>query len=143
MTNFFFIIGTRFDQSKETLGLGFANLVSGIMGGTPCTGVLVRTGVNISSGANDKTSQFLNAVTVLIITLTLLPSFTYIPMPCVASILMVSAFRLIPLTIMKELWKINKAELVILIFTMIICVFKDGALGLMIGGAISILRNGK
>lgn len=113
------------------------------MGGTPCTGVLVRTGVNVSSGANDKTSQFLNAVTVLIITLTLLPSFTYIPMPCVASILMVSAFRLIPLTIMKELWKINKAELVILIFTMIICVFKDGALGLMIGGAISILRNGK
>ena len=118
-------------------------MFAGIMGGTPCTGVLVRTAVNVASRANDKASQFLNAVTVLIITLTLLPSFTYIPMPCIASILMVSAFRLVPITVMKELWRVNKPELVILILTMLICVFMDGALGLMIGGAIALLRNAK
>lgn len=48
--------GTRFDEAKETMGMGIANLVTGLMGGTPCTGVLVRTGVNISSGATDKIS---------------------------------------------------------------------------------------
>ena len=64
-------------------------------------------------------------------------------MPCIASILMVSAFRLIPITVMKELWRVDKAEFVILIVTMLICVFMDGALGLMIGGAIAIMRNAK
>lgn len=48
--------GTRFDETKETMAMGVANFVSGFMGGTPCTGVLVRTGVNIASGANDKMS---------------------------------------------------------------------------------------
>ena len=39
--------GTRFDQSKECGGLAVANVVSGLLGGTPCTGVLVRTAVNV------------------------------------------------------------------------------------------------
>lgn len=134
---------TRFDQSKECFGLGFANILSGFFGGTPCTGVLVRTAVNVASGANNKMSQFLNAVTVLVMTLTILPLFTYIPMPCIASILMVSACRLIPIGVMKELWKVDKAELLILLVTAFICVFMDGALGLMIGGAIALLRNAR
>lgn len=59
--------GTRFDQAKETFGMGLGNVVAGFFGGTPCTGVLVRTGVNIASGATDKISQFINAICVLII----------------------------------------------------------------------------
>ena len=48
--------GTRFHQSKEIFGMSLGNMLSGLLGGTPCTGVLVRTGVNIKSGANDKIS---------------------------------------------------------------------------------------
>lgn len=38
---------TRFDQSKEIFGMSIANIFCGLMGGTPCTGVLIRTNVNI------------------------------------------------------------------------------------------------
>lgn len=88
--------GTRFDQSKEVLALGVANMFTGIMGGTPCTGVLVRTAVNISSGATHKTSQFINAIVVMIMIFVVMPVFTFIPMPVIASILVCSAWRLIP-----------------------------------------------
>jgi SulP family sulfate permease len=47
--------------------MGLGNVVCGLFGGTPCTGVLVRTGVNIASGATNKISQFINAISVLII----------------------------------------------------------------------------
>lgn len=47
--------------------MGLGNVVSGFFGGTPCTGVLVRTGVNVASGATNKISQFINSVSVLII----------------------------------------------------------------------------
>jgi len=59
--------GTRFDPAQETFGMGVANVVSGLFGGTPCTGVLVRTGVNVASGATNKISQFINAISVLLI----------------------------------------------------------------------------
>jgi MFS superfamily sulfate permease-like transporter len=120
--------------------MSLGNALSGLMGGTPVTGVLVRTGVNISSGATDKTSQFLNSLVVLFITLLFMPAFVYIPLPCIGAILIVAASRLFPYTVMKDLWAYDKAEFLVLLFTCGICVFEDGAIGLMVGGVVSILR---
>ena len=60
-------------------------------------------------------------------------------MPIIASILMVSCFKLIPIKIMKELYKRNKFDLVILLSTWLICIFFDGAIGLLTGGAFSLV----
>ena len=109
------------------------------MGGLPCTGVLVRTAVNFQTGANHKASQFINSIFVFVIVLVFLSGFAHIPMPVIASILMVSCFRLIPVNIMKELYKINKFDLFILLSTWLICIFFDGAIGLLTGGAFSIV----
>ena len=55
--------------------MSLGNTLAGFMGGAPCTGVLVRTGVNVTTGATDKISQLINAVVVLLITLVLTNSF--------------------------------------------------------------------
>ena len=109
------------------------------MGGLPCTGVLVRTAVNFQTGANHKASQFINSIFVFVIVLVFLSGFAHSPMPVIASILMVSCFRLIPVKIMKELYKINKFDFFILLSTWLICIFFDGAIGLLTGGAFSIV----
>ena len=77
----------------EVRGLAISNFVCGLLGATPCTGVLVRTAVNVASGATYKISQFINGVVVLIVILLLLPCFTYIPMPVIASILITSSSK--------------------------------------------------
>lgn len=133
--------GTRFDGSVEIRGLAVANLVCGLFGATPVTGVLVRTAVNVASGATDKLSQFINAVVVLIVILLLLPAFTYIPMAVIASILITSSCRLIPKKIIAHLFHLDKLECFILLFTGALCVLVDGALGLLIGGGIALLVN--
>ena len=56
----------------EIFGMSVGNLFSGLMGGTPCTGVLVRTAVNIDYGGESKASQLINSIYVLIITTTLM-----------------------------------------------------------------------
>ena len=66
--------------------------------------------------------------------------FTYIPMAVIASILITSACRLVPKTIMRELWNVDKFEFWLLIITWLICVFKDGAVGLLIGAFIAFLK---
>ena len=120
--------------------MSLGNMLSGFLGGTPCTGVLVRTGVNVRTGATDKMSQMINGFVVLIITLLFMPAFVFVPLPCIAAILIVAASNLIPFEKMSELLDYDIAEFIILILTTIICVLVDGAVGLMIGGVISILR---
>ena len=71
----------------------------------------------------------------------LLPMFTYIPMPVIASILMTSAFRLVPIKDIKQLFKEDKPDLFILLFTTATCIFVDGAVGLLLGGFFALMRN--
>lgn len=113
------------------------------MGGTPCTGVLIRTNVNIQTKATHKTSQFINAMVVLLVVLFLSPIFTYIPMSVIASILVTSSCRLVPMKVMKDLWKCDRFEFWLLIITWLICVFKDGAIGLIMGSFLSFLKLSK
>ena len=133
-------LGTRFNQSQEVFGLALGNMLSGALGGSPVTGVLVRTSVNVTSGATYKTSQFINSLFVLLIVLVFMPAFVYMPLPAIASILITSAFRMIPFKVMKHLIQVDPAEFVVLLTTMIVCVMVDGAVGLGVGGVISVLR---
>lgn len=123
--------------------MSLANMVSGLLGGTPCTGVLVRTAVNIGSGATHKTSQFINALVVFIIVAIGAPIFVYLPMPVIAAILVTSSCRLVPLTVMDKLWHLDRPEFFILIISWLICIFADGAAGLLVGGFVSLLRLAK
>jgi len=120
--------------------MSLGNILSGLMGGTPCTGVLVRTAVNCTAGATDKMSQFINAVVVFLIVYLFMPGFVYMPLPVIAPILVTSACRLVPIKVIKELWVLDKTEVAILFVTALVCIFVDSALGLMVGGVISILR---
>lgn len=131
---------TRFDQSQEIFGMAICNMVCGLLGGTPCTGVLIRTNVNIQTKATHKMSQFINAVFVFFTVVLFMNIFTYIPMAVIASILVTSSCRLVPKTIMRQLWNTDKFEFWILIITWLICVFKDGAVGLLIGAFLSFLK---
>jgi hypothetical protein len=42
---------------------------------------------------------------------------------------------------MYYLWSVDKVELFVLIFTAFVCIFEDGALGLLAGAFISLLIN--
>lgn len=77
------------------------------------------------------------------IVLLLSPVFVYLPMSVIASILVTSSCRLVPMTVMKQLWNADIGEFWILIVTWLICVFKDGAVGLLIGAFISFLKMAK
>ena len=62
-------------------------------------------------------------------------------MPVIASILITSACRLIPKKIIAHLYHLDKFECFMLLFTAALCVFVDGAFGILIGGVITLLVN--
>jgi len=122
--------------------MSLANLFSGLMGGTPCTGVLVRTAVNIDYGGESRASQLINSVYVLIITLTLIKVFVFLPNPVIAAMLMVSCMNL-GKSGYNELKKFKEAgayfDIATFIVTCLLCVIFDGAIGLAVGLTVRII----
>jgi len=89
------IAGTRHRSNMEVVAQGFANMASPLFGGLPATGVIARTGTNISAGAQTPVSGVLHAVFVLIFILALAPLASYLALPCLAAVLLNVAWRLI------------------------------------------------
>jgi MFS superfamily sulfate permease-like transporter len=46
----------KYNRSQEVLGLSISNIVCGALGGLPCSSTLLRTTVNVASGASSKLS---------------------------------------------------------------------------------------
>jgi SulP family sulfate permease len=70
-----------FDEIEEIYALTLGQILSGICGGMPCTGVFVRTNLNQANRANHTLSQFVNAVIVLVVTAVAMPIFSCPPPP--------------------------------------------------------------
>lgn len=130
---------TRFNPRKELLGLSFANIFSGIFGGLPATGVFVRTGLNVKSGATHKTSQILQALFVALISIILFKTFTYLPLAIIASILIFSAFRMIEFSDLKKYWKYSKKDFIVSLLVIVLMIAVDSVVGLLAGTILALL----
>lgn len=133
------ITNTKFSPQKELLGLGLANIVSGLAGGLPATGVFIRTGLNIRSGAKHKTSSGIAAVFTAILALLFLPFFEYIPMPVIAAILFNTAIGLIEVHHFNRYWKEDKNSLIVALTVAFVTVVADASIGILIGVAMALL----
>ena len=130
---------TKFNSRKELLGLSLANIISGIFGGLPATGVFVRTGLNIKSNATHKTSQILNALFVAAIGLLLFKVFIYIPLCVVAGILIYAAIKMVEMHELQYLYERSKKDFIIAIGVAVLMFTIDTIVGLMVGVVIVLL----
>jgi sulfate permease, SulP family len=87
--------GGRHRSNAEVLGQGIANIASPLFGGLPATGVIARTGTNISAGAKTPLSGVMHAVFVLLFMLLMAPLASYLALPCLAAVLLNVSWRLI------------------------------------------------
>jgi sulfate permease, SulP family len=85
------------EPNLELFGQGFANTAVGLMSGMPVTGVVVRSGVNLQSGARTRVSALLHAVLLAVCVLYLGDVISRVPLAALAGLLCVIGFRLIEL----------------------------------------------
>ncbi|MDQ5883109.1 MAG: sulfate permease, SulP family [Patescibacteria group bacterium] len=130
---------SRFDSRKELLGLSLANIGSGFFGGLPATGVFVRTGLNVKSGATHKTSQIIQSVFVGLISVLLFQTFTYMPLAIIASILIFSSVKMLEIKDLKKYWKYSKKDFIVAILVVVLMVGIDSVVGLLAGTVLALL----
>lgn len=86
---------TRHRSNMEIVAQGAANIGSALFGGLPATGVIARTGTNIQAGAKTPVAGILHALFVLMFMLLLAPLASYLALPCLAAVLLATAWRLL------------------------------------------------
>ncbi|MGC9944457.1 MAG: SulP family inorganic anion transporter [Verrucomicrobiota bacterium] len=88
------MIDDRHDSNQELMGQGVANLVMGIFGGMPCTGVIARTAANVRSGGKTPVAGMLHSVTVLLVLLVAAPLANNLPLAALSAVLVVVSLRM-------------------------------------------------
>ena len=98
------------NPNLELFGQGVANFVTGLMQGLPVTGVIVRSGVNVQSGARTRLSGFFHAVFLAAAVLFLSRHIAKVPLAALGGLLCVVGWRLLEVNEFIKLLRDEKIE---------------------------------
>lgn len=129
--------GDKHHSNLEILGQGIANLASGLAGGMVVSGVIVRSSVNVQSGAKNRLASFFHAMFLLVSALFLGVVISKIPIASLAGLLCIIGFRLVEVSELFHLLKQNKALALGFIITAAGTVSNHIVMGLALGLIIS------
>lgn len=133
---------TPLDRELKAQGVG--NMVSGLLGGLPITSVIVRSSVNVSSGAKTKASAITHGFLLLIAVFTIPQWLNLIPLSALASILIITGYKLANPSIFKSIFSKGWSQFLPFLITIIAIVFTDLLIGIGIGlivGLYFVLRS--
>ncbi len=88
------MIDDRHDSNQELMGQGVANVVMGIFGGMPCTGVIARTATNVRGGGKTPVAGMIHSLTILIVLLAAAPLAKNIPIAALSAVLVIVSLRM-------------------------------------------------
>ena len=120
------VIGDHHNSNTELIGQGIANIASPIFGGIPATGAIARTMTNINNGGRTPIAGIIHAIVLLLIFLFLMPLAQYIPMACLAGVLVVVAYGMSGWRSFLSMTRRNpKSDVTVLLLTFFLTIVFD------------------
>ncbi|MGF4043553.1 SulP family inorganic anion transporter [Paenarthrobacter nitroguajacolicus] len=129
--------GSRTNLNRELVGQGSANVVSGMLGGLPVTGVIVRSATNVEAGAKSRTSAILHGVWVLVFSALFAGLIQLIPLSVLAGLLLVIGAKLIKVADIRT--SLRTGDLLVYSVTLVCVVALNLLEGVIIGLALAAL----
>ena len=133
------VIGDHHDSNQELVGQGIANILSPLFGGIPATGAIARTMTNINNGGRTPVAGIVHAAVLLLIFLLLMPLARYIPMACLAGVLVVVSYNMSGWRTFRELLRNPKADVAVLLITFFLTVVFDLTVAIEFGLVLACL----
>ena len=127
------VIGARHSSNTELIAQGVANLASPIFGGIPATGAIARTMTNINNGGRTPVAGIVHAVVLLLIFLFLMPLAKYIPMACLAGVLVIVSYGMSGWRSFASIMKHPKSDVIVLWVTFLLTVIFDLTIAIEVG----------
>lgn len=133
------VTGKRHNANTELIGQGVANIVTPFFGGIPATGAIARTMTSINNGGKTPVTGLIHAVVLLLIFLFLMPYAVYIPLACLAAILVIVAYNMSEWRTFRYLLKGDKTDIVVLLITYFLTVLIDLTVAIEVGLVLAII----
>lgn len=132
---------SKTDYDKEIIAQGIGNSISGMLGGLPITGVIVRSAANINADAQTRMSAVLHGVWLLLFVTAFPTILNYIPISALAAILVYTGYKLIDVAAAKYIFKLSKGEFAIYLITLVAILFTNLFEGILIGFACAFIKS--
>jgi MFS superfamily sulfate permease-like transporter len=131
---------TRTNYDRELAAQGVGNMVCGLLGALPMTGVIVRSSANVDAGAKTRLSTILHGLWLLVFVALLAHVLRMIPTSALAAMLVYTGYKLINFRVIRSLKKYGWGEVIVYFATLgtIVCV--DLLTGVITGIALSAAK---
>jgi len=137
------VIGDRHNSNTELIGQGIANVITPFFGGIPATGAIARTMTNINNGGRTPVAGIIHAIVLLIILLVLMPLAGYIPMACLAGVLVIVSYNMSGWRTFRAMMHNPKSDVSVLLVTFFLTIVFDLTVAIGFGlilGCLLLLR---
>lgn len=124
--------------NRELLAQGMGNMLSGFFGGLPVTGVIVRSSANVDAGARTRLSAIIHGLWLIIAVIALGAALNRIPLAALASILLVTGYKLSTPALWKSAWRLGWSHFIPFAITIVAILFTDLLRGIGIGLVVGI-----
>ena len=133
------VTGSRTNSNTELIGQGLANVAVPFFGGIPVTGAIARTMTNITNGGRSPIAGIVHALVLLLIFLFLMPLINYVPMSCLAAVLVVVAYNMSGWRTVVGIFKSPKSDISVLLVTFFLTVIFDLTIAIEIGLLLAVV----
>ncbi|MBS1821896.1 MAG: SulP family inorganic anion transporter [Acidobacteria bacterium] len=129
---------TNYDRELAAQGVG--NLLCGLVGALPMTGVIVRSSANVQAGAETRRSAILHGAWMLLAVVFFGSILRMIPTASLAAVLVLVGIKLVKPAEIRKLGRFGKVPVLIYFASMITIVATDLLTGVLVGVGLSLFR---
>lgn len=133
------VTGSRTNSNTELIGQGIANITVPFFGGIPVTGAIARTMTNITNGGRTPVAGIIHTIVLLLIFLFLMPLINYVPMACLAAVLIVVSYNMSGWRTIIGIFKSPKSDISVLIVTFLLTVIFDLTIAIELGLLLAVV----
>jgi MFS superfamily sulfate permease-like transporter len=124
--------------NRELLAQGVGNILAGLIGGLPLTGVIVRSSANIDAGGRTRWAAFSHGVFLLVAVAMIPALLNRIPLAALAAILLYTGYKLAHPRQLRTAWRIGLDHFIPFTVTIVAILATDLLIGIMVGLAAGI-----
>lgn len=132
--------GQRSDFDRELSAQGVGNMICGVLGALPMTGVIVRSSANVQAGARTRLSAVFHGVWLLAFVVLLGSVLQQIPVASLAGVLVFTGVKLVDLKAFRGLGRYGRMPMFTYAATALAIVFTDLLTGVLLGFALTLLK---
>ncbi len=133
------VTGSRTNSNTELIGQGIANITVPFFGGIPVTGAIARTMTNITNGGRTPVAGIVHALVLLLIFLFAMPLINYVPLACLAAVLMVVSYNMSGWRTIIGIFHSPKSDISVLLVTFFLTVIFDLTIAIEIGLLLAVV----